>query len=169
VIFELETKKFGKRQVLVDVDDAWLLQKYKWYLWSTKRHNGIYVVASESISNPKALHYKRLHQVIMGTTSGQIVDHINGNPLDNRRSNLRIVSHSENNKNSTKRKNALNKFKGVHFSTRERKFKAQIQSNKNKISLGTFKTEVEAARAYDEAAKKLHGEFAKLNFPEEIK
>jgi hypothetical protein len=163
-----DTSKYGQQQVLVDEQDAWLLEDYGWYLYSSVRHIGIYVVFYRSKSNG-AFSEKRLHRVIMNAKPGQVVDHINGNPLDNRRSNLRVVTQSENNKNSSKRRNALGRYKGVHFSTREKKFKAQIQSNKNKISLGTFKTEVEAARAYDEAAKKLHGEFAKLNFPEEIK
>lgn len=165
--FVLETKKFGKQIVLVDEIDGWLLNKYRWYLWSTKRHNGIYVVASESSINPKELHYKRLHQIILETEEGQMVDHINGNPLDNRRNNLRITSAVGNNKNAIKRKNAIGKYKGVHYSSREGKFKAQIQCNKVKHSLGTFSSEIAAAKAYDAAAKQLFGEFAKLNFPEE--
>lgn len=166
--FILETKKFGKQTVLVDEQDAWLLEKYKWYLWSTKRHTGIYVVASESTKNPKEIHYQRLHQLIMNC-KGKIVDHINGNPLDNRRINLRVTSASGNNKNARKRRNAVSKYKGVHFCKRGQKCKAQIQNNGVKYSLGSYVNEIDAARAYDAKAKELFGEFAKLNFPEEKK
>lgn len=165
--FVLETKKFGKQVVLVDAQDSWLLTQYRWYLWSTKRHSGIYVVASESNKNPKQIHYKRLHQLILKADAGQIVDHVNGNPLDNRRKNLRITNSSGNNKNAGKRRNSKGKFKGVHYSTREKKFKAQVQCDGKKINLGTYLSEVEAAKAYDIAALQYFGEFARLNFPQE--
>lgn len=164
--FILETNKFGKQIVLLDDEDAWLMQTYRWYLWSTPRHNGIYVVASECEQNPKEIQYKRLHQLIM-KADGKLVDHINGNPLDNRKQNLRVTTSSGNNKNARKRKNALGKYKGVHFSSRENKYKAQIQCDGTKYNLGTFVDELSAAKAYDRKAKELFGEFAKLNFPEE--
>lgn len=158
----ISSPKYGYKVELFDDEDEALFLAYNWYIYSTPRHNSFYVVTG------MRKNYHRFHRLIMKAQKGEIVDHINGNALDNRRANLRITNASGNNKNATKRRNArTSKFKGVH-EIKKRKVSgicwlAQIQCNKRKISLGGFLTEIEAAKAYNKAAIKLFGEFAKLN------
>jgi len=100
----------------------------------------------------------RMHRIIAGANhKDEIVDHINGNTLDNRRSNLRICSNAENGRNRGKNSNNSSGFKGV-FLKRD-KWAAQIKHNGKSIHLGTFKTPEEAHLAYQRAANKLHGRF----------
>lgn len=109
-----------------------------------------------------------MHRLIMGLKHGdeRQVDHINGNPLDNRRHNLRICTRSQNLGNSKKQKNATSKYKGVTWSKRSRKWRANIVMNGFQQCLGYFNNENEAADAYDFAAIQHFGEFAKLNCAE---
>lgn len=103
-----------------------------------------------------------LHRFILGAKRGQEVDHRNGDPFDNRRCNLRFATRAENMRN--RRANRLYRstpFKGV---THDRKyFRARISVNGRSVSLGCFPNAVAAARAYDVAAKRLHGAFARPN------
>ncbi len=107
-----------------------------------------------------------MHRVIMGLwdkDQDKEVDHINGDKLDNRKENLRICTHSENMRNKKKR----NRFgyKGiVKFACN--KYETMIWNGKTNIHIGNFPTKEEAAKAYDEAAKKIHGIYAWLNFPD---
>ena len=160
--FKITSEKYGEQTGLIDAQDYYLLEKYAWCLWTTKRHNTFYVRRFLTRRNDE-----RLHRRIMNAQPGQIVDHINGNGLDNRRCNLRITNSHGNNCNSAKRKNSTSKYKGVSWSSREKKWKAQIQENKRKRPLGTYVSEEQAARVYDKAALQLHGEFAKINFNKE--
>lgn len=106
-----------------------------------------------------------MHRVIMGLSSGDgfEVDHINGDKLDNRKSNLRVCSSAENSRNKGLRKDNTSSYKGVHFHRPAGKFWARIVCEKKRISLGCFDDPKEAAKAYNEAALKYYGEFAKLN------
>jgi hypothetical protein len=108
----------------------------------------------------------RLHHFVFGhPPTGMQVDHINRNALDNRRCNLRLATPSQNCQN--KRPGIGRKSKGLR--QYECGWMARIRTPDGRICLGTFKTEVEAARAYNEAAKRLHGEFAWLNpIPDEV-
>jgi hypothetical protein len=92
------------------------------------------------------------------------VDHIDNNPLNNQKSNLRICSLKDNSKNSTKRNNTSSKYKGVYFENYTKKYKANIKVDYKTINLGRFLNEIDAAKAYDKAAIKYFGEFANLNF-----
>lgn len=90
------------------------------------------------------------------------IDHIDRNPLNNDIDNLRECSQSQNlcNKSSGK-----SKYKGVFFDKQTGKWRSKIKKNKISYCLGRHSNEKDAAMAYDKAAKKLHGEFAYLNFP----
>jgi hypothetical protein len=165
--FNVKSNRWGTHEVLIDEEDSSLINMYKWHLYSTSRHYGLYVVA-----HPNKKEYYRLHRLIMQAKEGDIVDHINGNPLDNRKCNLRITNATGNNMNAKKRKDGLtSKYKGVCKNTTKgpklhsHPYRAQIQANKKKIALGIFKTEEEAAKVYDAKAIELFGEYAKLNFP----
>src|SRR5260221_12152321 len=114
----------------------------------------------------------RLHRVIIerileGPIPEEcVIDHINGNPLDNRRENLRLATFAQNAYNSEKQGNGNNPYKGVSLCNDEwrvKKWTAQICINGEHIRLGHFHTAKEAALAYNEAAIKYQGEYAKLN------
>lgn len=109
----------------------------------------------------------RLHRLLLDPPLDMQIDHINGDRLDNRRANLRICSHSENQRNSRPAmtyggKRVFSQYKGVYASGS--RFRAQIGINWKQVRLGTFDTAEEAALAYDGAAREHFGEFARTNF-----
>jgi len=109
-----------------------------------------------------------MHRAIMNPPDGTVVDHINRNSLNNRRCNLRICTQKENLRNGRPSRRSTSRFKGVYFDKQTRKWIAKIGYNGKTIHLGSFEDEVEAAKAYDRKAYELFGDFAYLNFPEEI-
>lgn len=114
-----------------------------------------------------------MHRFILGAERGQQVDHINGNPLDNRRENLRIASNSQNQQNVRHSANQKRGgFKGVYWHKASGKWMASIgcgplkpTGKRARVYLGLFTEPAEAARAYDRAALEHFGEYAALNFP----
>ena len=145
-------------EVIVDASDLHWITKHKWRL--SKYGNG-YQYAIRT--HPSGQHLF-LHKEVVGAGKHQIVDHINRNPLDNRRSNLRLCTLAQNNKNASLRRSNTSGFRGVYC--RGNYWSAAIESDGRKYNLGTFATAEDAAKAYDEAAKRLHQEFASLNYPE---
>ncbi len=114
----------------------------------------------------------RMHRQIMDAKPGEIVDHIDGDPLRNVRSNMRITNVSGNTRNSGKYglkigRATTSRYKGVYWDKTKRKWRASIYADGKRHRLGRFRDEEAAARAYDAAAKELHGEYARLNFVEE--
>ena len=103
-----------------------------------------------------------LHRDILGNPEGKVVDHINGNKLDNRKYNLRVCSIKENIRNS-KPKEGTSKYKGVHWDKSRNKWVSSIKVDREGKYLGRFNKEIDAAKAYDVAAEKYFGEFARLN------
>lgn len=110
---------------------------------------------------------KYLHHVIAGVPpKGYFVDHINRDKLDNRLSNLRIVSIKQSSYNTAPLPSARSRYKGVWFNKPNRKWQADIKVDGEKIYLGRYDIEEDAAKAYDRAAKEYWGEYAYLNFPD---
>lgn len=100
--------------------------------------------------------------LVHGTEPGEIIDHIDGNPSNNRISNLRVATHAQNISNSGLRPNNTSGYKGVS-KDRSTGYRATIVKNGKQFHLGSFATKEEAYAAYCKAAKKLHGEFARLS------
>jgi len=144
--------------LIIDQCDFYLVNEYRWSLGAT----GYTQAKSKGIKK-----ISKAHRVIMKVLDkSQIyIDHINGNRLDNRRCNLRICTISQNQMNRTKIRNTSSIFKGVtRVSKRNKNWMSQIKYEGIRYCLGYYKSEEEAARAYDKKAKELFGEFAKLNF-----
>ena len=150
------------KYAIVDPEDYERLNRYKWY--AVKYGRSVYAVRSVTVRKKKR--HEQMHRAVMKTAKGKFCDHINHNGLDNRKANLRPVSRAENVWNMRKRKcKCSSKYKGVSWFSVKKKWQAGIQANGRKIFIGCFNNEVEAAKAYDRAALKYHGEFAALNFP----
>lgn len=107
---------------------------------------------------------KPIHREIMGAPKGVVVDHINGDTLDNRKANLRLASHRENCRNQKPHKDKRVPYKGVTYMPKRNKYWARIVVDYRTVSLGLHRDPIAAACAYDAAARKYFGEFARLNF-----
>ena len=105
-----------------------------------------------------------VHRLVWLISTGSwpegLIDHIDGDPTNNRIENLRQASHAENTRNSARRRDNTSGFKGVDFYRRTGRYRARIEVDGRKLDLGTYDTPQEAHAAYCAAAKKLHGEFA---------
>jgi hypothetical protein len=106
-----------------------------------------------------------MHREIMGFPEGRLVDHENGDSLDNRIDNLRVATDEQNAHNKGKtRKKTSSKYIGVYFDKNKNSWIVRITNKYRKIYVGTFKDELAAAKAHDTAARRYHKEFARLNF-----
>jgi hypothetical protein len=149
---------------IVDVDIYYRLGNLKWYL-KGNRGTKFYAVRSVKIGIGRTKMLS-LHREIMNQPKGVLVDHKNNCSLDNRRANLRLATPSQNAQNAPKRKNTSSRFIGISFDKRRKKWRASISYKGKRIWLGYFDNEIDAALAYDAAARKYYGEFARLNFSE---
>lgn len=140
---------------LIDASDYEKVKGIKWF----KNSNG-YVAKSLYVGNGKWEGLK-LHRMIMDAPKGVLVDHINRNRLDNRRSNLRLATPLENTRNTSLAKNNTTGYKGV--SERKGKYEAHIRIDGVLQHLGNYDNKEDAAKAYNVMAEKHFGEFAALN------
>lgn len=148
------------QNTIVDAADFEWLSQWTWCAHWDKSTRRFYAVRNEPRSSGHST--IRMHQVILGRKN---IDHRNRDGLDNRRENLRGCTQSQNNANASRRSDNTSGFRGVHWFAPRDMWHAQIHVGGRKYSLRYWATAEAAALAYDEAAKRLYGEFAVLNFP----
>lgn len=158
---------------IVDDCDFAKLSVLKWMVQSGKRKKYArrsYTCGERKVDGKLKQRVAWMHRVVMDCPEGLVVDHINGNGLDNRRKNLRIVTPSQNGLNKVASSNNKSGYKGVYRTGKRYKTKwfaliyIPVKGKlPNKVYLGYFSRKSDAAKAYNEAAKMYHGEFAKLN------
>jgi hypothetical protein len=141
---------------VIDASDVLLVGQY---CWSTlENRNSIYAMRNSSHNRgPRTL---LLHREIMGAPKGMMVDHIDGDGLNNRRSNLRLATNAQNLWNTGRRVTNSSGYKGVSFDKQKGKWHARIRRFKKYYHLGFFDNPEQAHQAYVSAAKEFHGEFA---------
>jgi hypothetical protein len=151
---------------IVDPDDYYWLSEYKWS--ASRLYNKFYAVRTAPAEKGKKRGKTiRMHREIANIPDGLECDHINGSSLDNRKANLRPATRQQNCWNNRKRRpGSLSRYKGVSYSRRGRPWKAMLMIGGKRIYLGSFDTQIQAAKAYDKAAKIHFGQYAKLNFPD---
>ncbi len=143
---------------LVDASHAHFVTPHKWCASKTDKH--FYAMRREArISGGKLI---AMHRLIAGAAEGQIVDHINGDTLDNRSHNLRIVTTAQNNMNKIS-SGGTSRYKGVSWFKTRNKWVVRIRDGERYRCLGYFNDEIQAASAYDAVAIRIFGEFAVLN------
>lgn len=152
---EIQLSK-GEVTVVDDEDFDWLNQ----WAWSLSPYG--YAYRSSWDSKRKRTTNVLMHREIMQPSGKMVVDHINGNKLDNRRQNMRICTQAQNVMNQKKRLNNTSGFKGV--TKVGDKWRSQIAVDNEDTYIGMFATPEEAALAYDTEARRIHGEYARLNF-----
>ncbi|KKL21312.1 hypothetical protein LCGC14_2446720 [marine sediment metagenome] len=145
---------------LVDDEDYEWLSKHKWRVYRDKTN--CYAFTKIRIGYKEHIQ-PRMHRLIMNPTVTEQIDHIDGNGLNNRKSNLRICNGQQNQQNRRPTRKASSQYKGVAWHKRSKKWIARITVDKKIIHLGYFNDEESAARVYDKAAKKYFGEFARIN------
>jgi hypothetical protein len=148
-------------EAIVDDDDYEDLVQFKWHIHKDQWN----IYASHYL--PSGRGQESMHRRILNAQRGQQVDHINHNGLDNRKENLRFCTNAQNQMNQKKHRNCGSKFRGIYWHKGDRAWRTHIKIEGKQRTIGHFKSELEAARAYDVKAKEAFGEFANLNFPNE--
>jgi len=155
------------RVALVDDDDYAWLNKYAWYAdWNP--HTQSYYAMRTVRYGKRKYNKKRkiyMHREILNAQLGQQVDHKSHDTEDNRKANLRLCTNAQNSYNQKRCKKGSSQYKGTCWYKPYQKWMARLQYKGRQYFLGYFTVEAEAAQAYDAAALKYFGEFAKLNFP----
>ncbi len=153
--------RFGSRFAQVDEADAVVLSQR----WCVDGRG--YATCNGPLDDEGKKKMPKLHRIIarrMGFDPAASIDHANGHKLDNRRANLRTATCAQNTWNRGLRRDNVSGFKGVSWYRRDSLWEAFITSGGEREFLGRFDSAEAAARAYDDAARKMHGEFACLNF-----
>jgi hypothetical protein len=158
----MRIKLTQNQYAFVDIDDFCKLIRYKWYAFYNRY---TYYAVRPAYFNGFAC-LVRMHRFIMKAPRDKVVDHIDLNGLNNCKYNLRNVTRAENALNNRRGFNSpTSKYKGVFYDKRRGKFRAVLSIDGKRKHLGYFENEIDAARAYDKAAKEHRKEFAVLNFP----
>ena len=151
---------------LVDDEDAERVQQYRWF--AVNGHGGRWYAGRnvpDANGGQRRIH---MHRLLLGDEcEGKDVDHINSNTLDNCRENLRACTRAENMHNMRARSRGRSRYKGVAWEERSKRWRAMIRITGHRRHLGYFVCAIDAARAYDDAARGQFGEYARLNFPGE--
>ncbi len=159
-IILISSKKYGTKECLVDDEDFDKVSNINWCLDAANKGRDFYAKGVTSLNKRE-----RMHRYIMGVTDRNTeVDHNDFNTLNNQKGNLRICTRQQNMHHRRKVANRKSKYLGVHLHN-GKYWVASVRLNYKNKHIGSFKTELEAAVARDEAALKYHGEFAELNFP----
>jgi len=148
---------------LVDDDDYKWLNKHKWHALWAPSIRGFYARRAQWDKKRKQYHFISMARVIMRARLGQQVDHISGGTLDNRKANLRLCTAAENSYNQKPVLGGSSRYKGVTWNIQHRKWHVRIGYEGRRVHLGYFVDEDDAASAYNRAAVKYFGEFARLN------
>ncbi len=148
------------QSAIVDREDYERLAVFNWYATWSESAGTFY--ATRSIHSPAGREGSKMqmHRELLSAPPGVTVDHRNGDGLDNRRNNLRLATRSQNACNRAVFKNSTSGIKSVIFHKQNRRWRARIQIDGERISLGCFATKQEAQAAYISAAARIHGEFA---------
>ena len=147
------------KHAIVDDEDYDKLLEHEWC--ASKGCNTFY--ATRIVRVGRSRKTILMHREILNTPIGLHTDHVNGNGLDNTQNNLRVCTRAENTRNQTVRSNNTSGYKGVSWNSRKNKWNANIYAEDKNIHLGFFFCLIKAAKAYNDAAKKYYGEYAKLN------
>ena len=159
----------GKFALVDDADYEWLSQ-WKWHaLKSVRKGETKFYACRHGGYGRNSGVYIYMHRLIMDAPPERSIDHADTDTLNNQRENLRFATHFENMANKKKQtvKNGLpvtSRYKGVNLDKRRGRWNAEIRKGNKKTWLGSFLSEVDAAKAYDAAAVRLHGEFCSINF-----
>ena len=141
---------------VVDADDYYRLVRFRWHaVYNSKTFYAARIERGKTI---------KMHRAIMGAPKELVVDHVDRNGLNNRKGNLRLCSTAENSRNTGSNARGSSRYKGVHWHKRIGKWAAAIQYDKKVYHVGYFGDEIAAAKAYDEKARELFGEYGFLNF-----
>jgi hypothetical protein len=140
------------KNAIVDDADYEVVMKHKWHYNKSSTNYGL--AKSNGI---------RMHRFIVGAPKGTVIDHINNNPLDNRRSNLRVTTQANNQKNMSKHRDNKSGYKGVSWHSKTKKWQAHIRVEGKNIYLGLFADKKQAAKAYNIKALEHFGEYANIN------
>ena len=145
----------GGKVAIVDDEDFEELNRYKWHYCE-----GYAIRADYSGGKRQVI---RMHRVVTSAPPNFLVDHINGEGIDNRRSNLRLCTHGENQMNRDRPKSSTSGYSGVNYHRASGKWQCRVQSNGKRHDLGLFDNKHDAARMYNFWCVDLHGKFARPN------
>lgn len=153
---------------IVDSSDFEWLSKYRWHAIKNGRHSPrYYATRAQHVAGEGRALTILMHRMIMGDIpKDRVVDHINGNSLDNRRCNLRLATRRQNAHNVSPHQKRKSPIKGATWSNQRQGWLARITVEGNLLYMGVFKNDVECGILYDNAARFFFGEFAALNNPE---